>query len=234
MNIVFIIIMVVGILLFAASYFVPSEEGETKSLSLQGNSVPEKETVTGTEGKNSGNKAVAGNAGESKSGTDAIEAAKKKAREAIQDDYKFDLHLTDSTNRTVEELEHDLLSGLNLDDNAPAETAGASAKTSGTSKTAAAKTNSSKQNSTVSGSNGNNGNKNGSGKKGSGKKKNAPKNDRYDDLLYVDEESAASKDADKTVEDVVKSTSSNSNKNTGNTNSNKSQSSKNGKKGKKK
>lgn len=220
MNIVFIIIMVVGILLFAASYFVPSEEDETKSLSLQGNSVPEKETVTGTEGKNSGNKAVSGNAGESKSGTDAIEAAKKKAREAIQDDYKFDLHLTDSTNRTVEELEHDLLSGLNLDDNAPAETAGASTKTSGATKTAAAKTNSSKQN--------------GSGKKGSGKKKNAPKNDRYDDLLYVDEESAASKDADKTVENVVKSTSSNSNKNTGNTNSNKSQSSKNGKKGKKK
>ena len=197
MNIVFIIIMVVGILLFAASYFVPSEEDETKSLSVQGNSVPEKETVTGTEGKNSGNKAVSGNAGESKSGTDAIEAAKKKAREAIQDDYKFDLHLTDSTNRTVEELEHDLLSGLNLDDNAPAETAGASTKTSGASKTAAAKTNSTKQN--------------GSGKKGSGKKKNAPKNDRYDDLLYVDE-----------------------NKNTGNTNSNKSQSSKNGKKGKKK
>ncbi|MCR4813447.1 MAG: hypothetical protein K5879_01315 [Lachnospiraceae bacterium] len=220
MNIVFIIIMVVGILLFAASYFVPSEEDETKSLSLQGNSVPEKETVTGTEGKNSGNKAVSGNAGESKSGTDAIEAAKKKAREAIQDDYKYDLHLTDSTNRTVEELEHDLLSGLNLDDNVPAETAGASTKTSGASKTAAAKTNSSKQN--------------GSGKKGSGKKKNAPKNDRYDDLLYVDEESAASKDADKTVENVVKSTSSNSNKNTGNTNSNKSQSSKNGKKGKKK
>lgn len=220
MNIVFIIIMVVGILLFAASYFVPSEEDETKSLSLQGNSVPEKETVTRTEGKNSGNKAVSGNVGESKSGTDAIEAAKKKAREAIQDDYKFDLHLTDSTNRTVEELEHDLLSGLNLDDNALAETAGASTKTSGASKTAAAKTNSSKQN--------------GSGKKGSGKKKNAPKNDRYDDLLYADEESAASKDADKTVEDVVKSTSSNSNKNTGNTNSNKSQSSKNGKKGKKK
>lgn len=220
MNIVFIIIMVVGILLFAASYFVPSEEDETKSLSLQGNSVPEKETDTGTEGKNSGNKVVSGNAGESKSGTDAIEAAKKKAREAIQDDYKYDLHLTDSTNRTVEELEHDLLSGLNLDDNAPAETAGASTKTSGASKTAAAKTNSSNQN--------------GSGKKGNGKKKNAPKNDRYDDLLYVDEESAASKDAEKTVEDVVKSTSSNSNKNTGNTNSNKSQSSKNGKKGKKK
>lgn len=209
MNIVFIIIMVVGILLFAASYFVPSGEEETTSLNFQSSSKSEPAI----------SKTVAAPA---KTANESIEAAKKKAREAISEDYKFDLHLTDSSDRTVEELEHDLLSGLNLDDNAPAENASAS-KASGNTNSG----------------NANKGNKNTSGKKG--KKKNTPKNDRYDDLLFVDETANSAQGAEKTVEDVVKGISGNSgntnnvsNNNSNNSNSNKSQSSKGGKKGKKK
>ena len=224
MNIIFIIIMVVGVLLFAASYFLPAEEDSTSTLSFQSEPV---QPVKASESAG-GNLSKKKDQAPVKTSNESIEAAKKKAREAIaeeKEEYKFDLHLTDSTDRTVEQLEHDLLAGLNLDEN------GADA-----SKTGAA-------NKTASNSNAGNANKSkNSGKKGSNnnKKKNAPKNDRYDDLLYVDENSA-SKEENKTVEDVVKASAGNTN-NSGNSgsnkantgNSNKSQSSKGGKKGKKK
>ena len=225
MNITFIIIMVVGVLLFAASYFLPSEEDSTSTLSFQSEPVQPVKASESNGGDFSNKKKEQEPA---KSANDSIEAAKKKAREAIAEEkeqYKFDLHLTDSSDRTVEQLEHDLLAGLNLDES------GADA-----SKTGAA-------NKSASNSNTGNANKSkNSGKKGNNnnKKKNAPKNDRYDDLLYVDENSA-SKEENKTVEDVVKASAGNTN-NSGNSgsnkantgNSNKSQSSKGGKKGKKK
>ncbi len=215
MNITFIIIMVVGVLLFAASYFLPSEEDSTSTLSFQSEPVQPVKASESNGGDFSNKKKEQEPA---KSANDSIEAAKKKAREAIAEEkeqYKFDLHLTDSSDRTVEQLEHD----------------GADA-----SKTGAA-------NKSASNSNTGNANKSkNSGKKGNNnnKKKNAPKNDRYDDLLYVDENSA-SKEENKTVEDVVKASAGNTN-NSGNSgsnkantgNSNKSQSSKGGKKGKKK
>ena len=223
MNITFIIIMVVGVLLFAASYFLPAEEDSTSTLSFQSEPVQPVKASESTGSDSSKKKEQE----PSKSANESIEAAKKKAREAIaeeKEEYKFDLHLTDSSDRTVEQLEHDLLAGLNLDES------GADASKTGANKTA---------------SNSNTGNANkskNSGKKGNNnnKKKNAPKNDRYDDLLYVDENSA-SKEENKTVEDVVKASAGNTN-NSGNSgsnkantgNSNKSQSSKGGKKGKKK
>ena len=224
MNITFIIIMVVGVLLFAASYFLPSEEDSTSTLSFQSEPVQPVKASESNGGDFSNKKKEQEPV---KSANDSIEAAKKKAREAIAEEkeqYKFDLHLTDSSDRTVEQLEHDLLAGLNLDES------GADASKTGANKTA-------------SNSNAGNANKGkNSGKKGNNnnKKKNAPKNDRYDDLLYVDENSA-SKEENKTVEDVVKANAGNTN-NSGNSgsnkantgNSNKSQSSKGGKKGKKK
>ena len=224
MNITFIIIMVVGVLLFAASYFLPSEEDSTSTLSFQSEPVQPVKASESNGGDFSNKKKEQEPV---KSANDSIEAAKKKAREAIAEEkeqYKFDLHLTDSSDRTVEQLEHDLLAGLNLDES------GADASKTGANKTA-------------SNSNAGNANKGkNSGKKGNNnnKKKNAPKNDRYDDLLYVDENSA-SKEENKTVEDVVKASAGNTN-NSGNSgsnkantgNSNKSQSSKGGKKGKKK
>ena len=96
----------------------------------------------------------------------AIEAAKRKAKEAVNHDYSFDLHLTDSSNQTVEELERDLLSGLDIsDDDVDSESAG-TAGTSGSSKSSQE------------------GYK--SNRKKNRKKKSAPVNDRYDDLLFED------------------------------------------------
>ena len=157
MIIVFIVMMAVGLLAFAASFFLSDGKEKTSSVVLKssgsGDAFDEDESIIKTNGK------------EESKATDAIEAAKKKAREAVNKDYQFDLHLTkDTSNQTVEELERDLLGGLDLTDSAEL-----AEETVEVEKPAPA-TNSSKNNSS----------------KKKNRKKNAPKNDRYDDLLYED------------------------------------------------
>ena len=213
MNILFIVFMSVGALMIIGSFLLPKEEEESGFAIGLANEPEVKEdfkedfSVRTEPAKNVSTKNV-----------DAIEAAKKKAREAVEKDYKFDLHLTDSSNRTVEELERDLLSGLDLDENKPAEsTAPAQAKT----------------NSSNSGKSSN---------KKNSKKKNNQKNDRYDDLQFTDGSDgvvneavaeavsvaeAATQNTNTTVKETVKTTTPD--------NKPKNQSSKNGgKKGKKK
>ena len=157
MIIVFIVMMAVGLLAFAASFFLSDGKDKTSAVVIKssgsGDAFDEDESIIKTNGK------------EESKATDAIEAAKKKAREAVNKDYQFDLHLTkDSSNQTVEELERDLLGGLDLSDSAEL-----AEETVEVEKPAPA-TNSSKNNSS----------------KKKNRKKNAPKNDRYDDLLYED------------------------------------------------
>ena len=157
MIIVFIVMMAVGLLAFAASFFLSDGKEKTSSVVLKssgsGDAFDEDESIIKTNGK------------EESKATDAIEAAKKKAREAVNKDYQFDLHLTkDTSNQTVEELERDLLGGLDLSDNVEL-----AEETVEVEKPAPA-SNSSKNNSS----------------KKKNRKKNAPKNDRYDDLLYED------------------------------------------------
>ncbi|MBR3637720.1 MAG: hypothetical protein IKN45_07335 [Lachnospiraceae bacterium] len=151
MNILFIVFMVVGLLLTIGSFFLGKEEEESFPVGI--GEEPKTSFTVKTEPKK-----------EASANIEAIEAAKKKAREAVDKDYKFDLHLTDSSNQTVEELERDLLGGLDLSDEPkPAESKPASAP----------------KTTTAPASNKNNGKK-------SGKKKNAPVNDRYEDLSFTD------------------------------------------------
>ena len=171
MSIVFIILMVIGALLAAASFLIP-EEKEEKSAPL---SFAKSEKTSADSNFKSDANPVNTN--------DAITAAKNKAKEKIDGVYKFDLHLNDgadSSDRTVEELERDLLSGLDLDD-APVETEVTKPAESAATANSGSKGNPGK------GGNG----KNSSGrynKNRSGKKNNYPVNDRYDDLLYEPQE----------------------------------------------
>ena len=152
MSLVFIIMMAVGLIAFAVSFFLPSDE-----------SAKEMPLVSEDKGTD---KAKLKEAAETKQNetNSAIEAAKKKAREAVSG---FDLHLNkDTSNQTVEELERDLLGDLDLTETeALAEAAEPAAETA----PAPSKS---------------------SSKKG-GKKKNQPKNDRYDDLLFESEPQTA-------------------------------------------
>jgi hypothetical protein len=185
MNILFIVMMAVGILAILVSFFLNNDEKESAApISFgAGNAkgdFDKDEAIFNTEAK------------EEAKAADAIEAAKRKAREAVNKDYKFDLHLTqDSSNQTVEELERDLLGGLDLSDNAeiveevaepePVKPASNSSKSS----------------------------------KKKNRKKNAPKNDRYDDLLYEDTTATAAEAEEKVEEvaEVVQNASKNTSKN---------------------
>lgn len=169
MIIASIVLMVLGIAVFAAGFAFP-KKGATAPVSFTAKKEEDEEevifsspvkttTVTDNANKSQGKNKNKKDA-EPTEAVNAIEAAKRKAKEAVNQDYNFDLHLTDSSDQTVEELERDLLSGLELPDADDASEADTAAK------------NSQKGN-------------NRSGRKG-GKKKNAPVNDRYDDLLFED------------------------------------------------
>lgn len=184
MNIVFIVMMAVGILAILVSFFISSEEKETaSSISFATGGIKdesgEDETIFNKETKT-----------ESKA-NDAIEAAKKKAREAVNKDYQFDLHLTqDTSNQTVEELERDLLGGLDLSETT--ETVEEVVETE-TPKPASGNSKSSKK---------------------KNRKKNAPKNDRYDDLLFEDiSASEAEQKAEEVAQTVQNATKNNTSKN---------------------
>ena len=240
MNVVFIIMMVVGVLIFAASFFLSGED-EEENITFGGNASSKSIHLS------SGEPAIQNPVPEVKeepanavSPSDAIEAAKKKAREAVNTDYKFDLHLTDSTDRTVEELEHDLLGGLNLDEGTSAENkATAQSSKGGNNNSGKGKKGGNSNSGSNSGNNSgkntgsNNGNSSGnnsasSKNNGGGKKKDPLKNDRYDELLYIDDNAA-----DGTA--GTNSGSNNSSNSGGNKNSGKGgNKSKGGKKGKKK
>ena len=190
MNIVFIIIMVIGIALFAISFFMKAEEEKPVAIGLSKTEAKVSETK---EKKNS--KQLFEEAEEElenkSAANDAIEAAKKKAKEAVSG---FDLHLNnDSSNQTVEELERDLLGGLDLSD-----TEGASV-----SEEEAVDTKKASQSS-----------KGSSKKKNRSKKNNYPKNDRYDDLLYEDSEvKEAAQDVAEAIEEKTEKTEKSSSKN---------------------
>ena len=159
MNVVFIIIMVIGIALFAISFFMKSEEEKPVSIPLS----KTEPKISDTKEKKSSKQVLMDDEDEKENksaANDAIEAAKKKAKEAVSG---FDLHLNnDSSNQTVEELERDLLGGLDLSDTdgAPAEEDTADVKKATQSSKGSSK------------------------KKNRSKKNNYPKNDRYDDLLF--------------------------------------------------
>ena len=169
MIIASIILMVLGVAVFAAGFAFP-KKGAATPVSFEKPAEKEEEIIftpvkttpivdngNKNQGKNKNKKEAAPT-----EAVNAIEAAKRKAKEAVNQDYSFDLHLTDSSNQTVEELERDLLSGLEIADG-EGEVADTEA--------AQPKTNQNKSNR--------------SNKKG-GKKKNTPVNDRYDDLLFED------------------------------------------------
>ena len=198
MNIVFIIMMVIGALAVAASFLLPSED-EVKSEPLSFGKEEKKTSEENLYGANA-----------------AIEAAKKKAKENIDEGYKFDLHLTDSSDssdRTVEELERDLLGDLGLADDGADVVSPSPTEKPATSGSASAKKNGNNNR------NSNNKNNKNNNKGGSGKKTNSV-NERYDDLLF---------------EETVDNKSINASKSASNNNSgNKSGNSGNRKKGKKK
>jgi hypothetical protein len=170
MIIASIILMVLGVAVFAAGFAFP-KKGATAPVTFEKpqeeeeivfspiKTTPIVENTNKNQGKNKNKKEAAAPT----EAVNAIEAAKRKAKEAVNQDYSFDLHLTDSSNQTVEELERDLLSGLEI-----AEGEGEAAD----AEAAQPKTN-------------NQNKSNRSNKKG-GKKKNTPVNDRYDDLLFED------------------------------------------------
>jgi len=192
MSIVFIIMMVIGALAVAASFLLPAED-ETKTEPLTFGKEEKKSTEENLYGASA-----------------AIEAAKKKAKENIDDGYKFDLHLndsTDSSDRTVEELERDLLGDLGLADDGADVVSPVPVEKPSNSGSASNK------------KSGNNRNSNKNNKGGSGKKS-TPVNDRYDDLLF--EETGDIKN-----DNAAKPASNNNNNKSGN-------SSKSRKKGKKK
>ena len=186
MNIVFIVMMAVGILAILVSFFMSGQEKETSSsigFATGGfkEEVEEDEAVFHTEAK------------EETKASDAIEAAKKKAREAVNKEYQFDLHLNkDSSNQTVEELERDLLGGLDLSDSVdPVEE---TVQTEVSKPASGASKSSKKKN----------------------RKKNAPKNDRYDDLLFEDtsvsEVETKVEEVAQTVQNATKNNTSKNNK----------------------
>lgn len=181
MTIVYIVIMAVGLLAFIASFFMPDAKENTSEVSFK---------PAGAKASFDYDEQTGETVKEETTATDAIEAAKKKAKEAVNKDYQFDLHLTkDSSNQTVEELERDLLGGLDLSESAEAVEESIEIEKPVTA------SNSSK----------------GSSKK-KNRKKNAPKNDRYDDLLYEDTQESAKEAADAAVSAVKTQTSKNNKK----------------------
>ena len=181
MIIASIILMVLGIAVFAAGFAFP-KKGAAAPVSFEKHTEEKAEDIVFTPIKttpvvDNANKNQTKNKNKKEAApseaVNAIEAAKKKAKEAVSQDYSFDLHLTDSSNQTVEELERDLLSGLEITDGegSAADTEAAQPKTNNQNKS------------------------NRSGRKG-GKKKNTPVNDRYDDLLFEDTPAEPVKETD--------------------------------------